>query len=128
MVAREALEDRELTLPDSNLALNSSLRVVRVSFLMLRCCTWDGVFLIKILIKVVGTSLSLLGRMSFLATRESLNVTLIILSSTSSVPPDQRDTPLGNFVGKFGQTICINLLIMETWVLSLLGKNALSRG
>ena len=42
MVAREALDEREVTLPDSNLALNSSLRVLRVSFLMLRCCTWDG--------------------------------------------------------------------------------------
>ena len=42
MVARDALEDREVTLPDSNLALNSSLRVLRVSFLMLRCCTYNG--------------------------------------------------------------------------------------
>ena len=41
MVAREALDERDVTLPDSNLALNSSRRVLRVSFLMLRCCTWD---------------------------------------------------------------------------------------
>ena len=33
---------------------------------------------------------------------------------TNSVPPDQRNTPLGNFVGKFGQTICIDLLIVGT--------------
>ena len=39
MVALEALDESDVTLPDSNLALNSSLRVLRVSFLMLRCCT-----------------------------------------------------------------------------------------
>ena len=37
MVAREALEDREETLPVSNLALNSEALLVLVSLLMARC-------------------------------------------------------------------------------------------
>ena len=69
--------------------------------------------------KMMATSLSLLGRISFLATRESLNV-----KSTQGLfwtKPDQRHTPLGNFVGKFGQAIRINLLIMVTWIFSFFG-------
>ena len=91
-----------MTLTDSNLALNSSRRVLRVSFLMLLCWTWSReemirkkemhhqcIFYCGKYLAVASWSYTLLGNKGV---------------------PDQWDAPLGDFVGKLGKTIRVNLL------------------
>ena len=96
-----------MTLTDSNLALNSSRRVLRVSFLMLLCWTWSRkemirkkemhhqcIFYCGKYLAVASWSYTLLGNKGV---------------------PDQWDAPLGDFVGKLGKTIRVNLLDIIRW-------------
>ena len=65
------------------------------------------------------TSLSLLGRISFLATRESLKFVIVIYSHLRACSPYEGDASFRNFVGELGQTIGIHLLIKfwdVTWI------------
>ena len=48
------------------------------------------------------TSLSLLGRISFLATRESLKFVIVIYSHLRACSPYEGDTSFRNFVGELG--------------------------
>ena len=96
-----------MTLTDSNLALNSSRRVLRVSFLMLLCWTWSRkemirkkemhhqcIFYCGKYLAVASWSYTLLGNKGV---------------------PDQWDAPLGDFVGKLGKTVRVNLLNIIRW-------------
>ena len=57
------------------------------------------------------TSLSLLGRISFLATRESLKFFIVIKFHPRACSPYEGDASFRNFVGELGQTIGIHLLV-----------------
>ena len=65
------------------------------------------------------TSLSLLGRISFLATRESLKFVIVIYSHLRACSPYEGDTSFRNFVGELWQTIGIHLLIKFWDIISL---------
>ena len=65
------------------------------------------------------TSLSLLGRISFLATRESLKFVIVIYFHLRACSPYEGDASFRNFVGELGQTIGIHLLIMFADVMYL---------
>ena len=65
------------------------------------------------------TSLSLLGRISFLATRESLKFVIVIYFHLRACSPYEGDASFRNFVGELGQTIGIHLLVKIWDVISL---------
>ena len=71
------------------------------------------------------TSLSLLGRVSFLATRESLKFVIVVKFHLRACSPYEGDTSFRNFVGELGQTIGIHLLVKfldVTWIFPLLSQ------